>query len=124
VALSLTKNPVLRFWSAVGLSILGLVVAVAVWWLWVLWRYEKPFHRVARGDSEARVVLLLGKPHSISTPHDFAEQDWSGPDSFGITGHEIVKEFRYEVPFPLGDEYVIGFDADDHAVLKSRLISP
>src|SRR5205807_8146941 len=115
---------VLRSWSFVAIGILGLIVAVASWWLWVLWRYENPFHRVARGDSEARVVLLLGKPHSISAPHDFAERDWSDPDSFGITGHEIVKEFRYEVPFLLGDEYVIGFDADDHAVLKNRLISP
>ena len=102
----------------------GLVVVVGSYWFWLTWRYHTPYRRIARGDSEDRVVALLGKPNDITAPHNTLKKDWSTEHSFGIAQREIVKEYFYNVPVVSGDQYVIGFDSDGRAVLKNQITSP
>ena len=108
----------------VPLIFVGLVVVVGFYWLWLTWRYQMPYRRVAVGDTEERVVALLGKPNEITAPHDTLRHTWLTNHSFGITEREIVKEYRYNVPVISGDQYVIGFDSDGRAVLKNQITSP
>jgi hypothetical protein len=70
------------------------------------------------------VVALLGKPYSVCAEYDTLTESWSREDSFGIAQREIVKQYRYRIPIITGDEYIIGFDSDGHAVLKSQITSP
>lgn len=57
------------------LQLIAFVVAVpialvALWFVIVQyqdWRYVHPWQRVTRGDSEDRVVTLLGRPHRVIT---------------------------------------------------------
>lgn len=106
------------------LTIAGLAALVGVYWLWLIFCYDRPYHRIIREDSEAHVVVLLGKPYQISAPHNAIKENWSNEDGFGIAEREIVKQYRYRIPFITGDEYIIGFDSDGHAVLKTQLTSP
>jgi hypothetical protein len=97
---------------------------VGIYWLWLIWRYDTPYHRIAQTDTETRVVALLGRPYEISAPHDVLKETWSNEESFGTAQREIVKQYRYRVPIITGDEYIIGFDSDGHAVTKQHLTSP
>ncbi len=106
------------------ITVFGFGALFGVYWLWLIWRYDTPYHRIARGDTEDRVVALLGKPYQVSAPHDVLKQTWEDEESFGIAQTEVAKQYRYRVPVITGDEYVIGFDSDGHAVLKSHLTSP
>jgi hypothetical protein len=41
---------------------------VALWFCYaqyVDWRYDRPWTRVARGDTQERVIARLGRPHRI-----------------------------------------------------------
>src|SRR5207245_1865296 len=106
------------------LVLLSLPAVGGVYWLWLILRYDRPYHRIVPEDTEARVVRLLGKPYEITTRHDALEKTSVGPDGFTIAQRQLVKQYRYEVPVISGDEYIIGFDADGHAVLKAQLTSP
>ena len=106
------------------LTLAALAALAGVYWLWLIYGYDRPYHRIAREDTEARVVALLGRPYEITTPHDVLKENWSSEDSFGIAQREIVKQYRYRVPFITGDEYLIGFDSDGRAVTKQQLTSP
>ena len=106
------------------ITLFGFVALLGVYWIWLIWRYDTPYHRIARGDTEDRVIALLGKPYQVSAPHDVLKDTWADGESFGIAQSEITKQYRYRVPVITGDEYVIGFDSDGHAVLKSHLTSP
>ena len=97
---------------------------MGLYWLWLLFRYDRPYHRIAREDPEAHVVMLLGKPYEISTPNDTLKETWSDDESFGIAQRQIAKQYRYRVPIISGDEFIIGFDSDGHAVTKQHLTSP
>jgi hypothetical protein len=106
------------------LALLIIPALVGIYWLWLIWRYDTPYHRVARGDTEGRVVALLGKSYEVSAEHDALKETWAGEEGFGIAQREIVKQYRYRLPVITGDEYIIGFDSDGHAILKSHLTSP
>ena len=106
------------------LTLAALAALVGVYWLWLILRYDRPYHRIVREDSETHVVALLGKPYEISAPHDVLKENWSREDSFGIAQREIVKQYRYRIPVFTGDEYIIGFDSDGRAILKTQLTSP
>jgi hypothetical protein len=112
--------------SAVKVLITVLIIPalIGIYWLWLTLRYDKPYHRIVLGDSEAHVVALLGRPYEISAPHDVLKETWADQESFGIAQLEIVRQYRYRVPVITGDEYVIGFDSDGHAVTKQYLTSP
>jgi hypothetical protein len=87
------------------------------------WRYDRPYGRVSRGDTQERVIALLGKPHRIATERR-EQLVWESPHHIDDFDGESVTEFRY-IPFPpTGDEYVIGFDHDKRAVSKYRITSP
>jgi hypothetical protein len=106
------------------LILLGLAALVGVYWLWLIWRYDTPYHRIARGDTESRVIALLGKPYEVTTPHDNLKESWADEESFGIAQSEIAKQYRYRVPVISGDEFIIGFDSDGHTVTKQHLTWP
>jgi len=106
------------------LTLCALAALVSIYWAWLIFRYDSPYKRIAQGDTEARVISLLGKPYQITAPHDTLKENWSSEDRFGVAGREIAKEYRYRVPVITGDEYIIGFDSDGHAVLKNQLTSP
>lgn len=86
-----------------ALLILLIVPAlVGIYWLWLIWRYDMPYHRIAGSDTEARVIALLGRPYEISAPHDALKETWTDQESFGIAQREIVKRYRYRVPVITG----------------------
>jgi hypothetical protein len=114
----------IRLLKSLFITLFGLVALLGAYWLWLIWRYDAQYQRIVRGDTEDRVVALLGKPHQVSAPHDVLKETWADEESFGIAQSEIAKQYRYRVPVITGDEYIIGFDSDGHAVLKSHLTSP
>ena len=89
----------------------------------MIWRYDQPFERVARGDTEEHVIALLGKPHCIATEHQTKLAWRSGEHEEQFDG-DCVVQFRYIPWSPTGDEYVIGFDPSKHAVSKYEITSP
>lgn len=106
------------------LTLAALAFLVGIYWLWLIFRYDRPYERIAQGDTEARVISILGKPYQITVSHNTLKESWSSDEAFGIAGRVIVKEYRYRVPVISGDEYIIGFDSDGHAVLKNQITSP
>jgi hypothetical protein len=38
------------------LTLAALAAAVGVYWLWLIFAYDRPYHRIAREDSESRVL--------------------------------------------------------------------
>jgi hypothetical protein len=107
------------------LAIVVACSAIAVgYYLWLTFWFTKPYREIAVGDSEQRVISLLGKPNNVRYSNTRVEYSWHTDEAFGVPGRDIVKEFTYRVPVIGGDEFVIGFDAQGRAVLKNRLISP
>ncbi len=102
------------------------VALVALWFVIVQyqdWRYVHPWQRVARGDSEDRVVTLLGRPHRVITERT-EKVSWESERHIDWYDAECVKQFRY-IPFSItGEEYGIGFDSSGHAVSKFHITSP
>jgi hypothetical protein len=117
-------KPFVRSAFKVLITLLIIPALIGIYWLWLIWRYDTPYHRIVRGDTEDRVVSLLGKPYQVSAPHDLLKETWADEESFGIAQSKIARQYRYRVPVITGDEYIIGFDSDGHAVLKSHLTSP
>jgi hypothetical protein len=52
------------------LVLLIIPALVGIYWLWLIWRYDTPYHRIARGDTEGRVVALLGQTDEVSAQRD------------------------------------------------------
>jgi hypothetical protein len=100
--------------------IVGFVVA---YWSWIFFRWDKPYAGITREDTEARVIALLGKPHSISEEHFVVKEDSSEDRDFSIAQRQVVKQFHYKVPINPGEQYLIGFDPDGHAVLKMHYMT-
>jgi hypothetical protein len=87
------------------------------------WRYVNPWHQVARGDTEDRVVTLVGHPHRVTTePLD--KVAWESKHTLDWYEADCVKQFHY-VPFSItGEEYDVGFDSSGHVVSKFHVTSP
>ncbi len=87
------------------------------------WRYIRPWQRVARGDSEERVVALLGRPHRVINEHS-DKGSWESDKGIEYYDAESVKSFRY-VPFSIsGEEYEVSFDSSGRVVSKFHITSP
>ena len=99
---------------------------VALWFCYAQyldWRYDRPWTRVARGDTQEQVIACLGKPHRIFSERQ-TKLAWESDQQENRFDGESVVEFRYIPWSPTGDDYVIGFDKDKHAVSKYRITSP
>jgi hypothetical protein len=111
-------------WKIV-IGVLLAFAAIAIGYcVWLNFWFTRPYHEIAIGDSEARVISLLGKPYEVSSSNAHIDYKWETTEGFGVPGRKVVKEFTYRVPVISGDEFVIGFDAEGHAVFKNRLTSP
>jgi hypothetical protein len=87
------------------------------------WRYIRPWQRVARGDTEDRVVALLGRPHRIIMEHS-DKGSWESENKIEWFDAESVKDFRY-VPLSItGEEYEVSFDSSGCVVSKLHITSP
>jgi hypothetical protein len=69
---------------------------VGIYWLWLIWRYNTPYHRIASGDTEGRVVALLGKPYEVSAQRDALKETWADEEGFGVAQREIVNSIVTE----------------------------
>jgi len=104
-------------------------IPVALFVLWFAtaqyedWRYIRPWERVARGDTEDRVLALLGRPHRIVTERS-DKGSWQAEGRIEFYDADIAKNFRY-VPFSItGEEYEVSFDPSGHVVSKYHITSP
>lgn len=109
------------------LAIITIPVVLAVFWFadaqYVDWRYIRPWERVARGDTEDRVVALLGHPHRIVTERS-DKGSWQSEGRVEFYDADVAKDFRY-VPFSItGEEYQVSFDPSGHVVSKYHITSP
>jgi hypothetical protein len=87
------------------------------------WRYIRPWQRVSRGDTEDRVVALLGRPHRVVMEHS-TKGSWESNNHIEWYDADSVKQFRY-VPFSItGEEYEVSFDSSGHVVSKFHITSP
>jgi len=60
------KLPPIAATALKALLVLLIIPAfVGIYWLWLIWRYDRPYHRIVVDDTEARVVALLGRPYEI-----------------------------------------------------------
>ena len=115
--------------SLVRIASTVIAIPVVLWGLWFAtvqyqeWRYIHPWERVARGDSEDRVVALLGRPHRITTER-IDQVAWESGHKIDWSEGECMKQFHY-IPFSItGEEYDVGFDSSGQAVLKFHVTSP
>jgi hypothetical protein len=101
------------------------VALVALWFVtaqYEEWRYIRPWERVARGDSEDRVLTLLGHPHRILTQRS-DKGSWQAEGKVEFYDADIAKSFRY-VPFSItAEEYEVSFDPSGHVVSKYHFTS-
>jgi hypothetical protein len=109
------------------LAIIAIPVGILVLWFpyahYVDWRYIRPWERVARGDTEDRVVALLGRPHRVIMKHS-DKATWESEKRIEYYDAESVKTFRY-VPFSFtGEEYEVSFDSSGHVISKFHITSP
>jgi hypothetical protein len=108
------------FVAAVPLALIALWFVTAQY---EDWRYIRPWERVARGDTEGRVIALLGRPHRIVTEHS-DKGSWQSEGKVEWYNADIAKDFRY-VPFSItGEEYEVSFDSSGHVVSKFHITSP
>jgi hypothetical protein len=105
------------------LTLIAVAGFIAAYWSWIAFRWDKPYARIVREDTEAHVIALLGKPHSISEEHFVVKQDSSEDRDFSVAQRQVVKQFHYNVPINPGEQYLIDFDPDGHAVLKMRYMT-
>ena len=97
-----------------------ILTVSGVYWTWLNHCYVKPFRRVGRGDDEAQVTALLGKPQYVSNMHDKKKDTWQEGDEFTTAGTEIVKTFCYWPPLGVGGHYCVSFDVDGRVIAKSK----
>jgi hypothetical protein len=106
------------FVAAVPLALLALWFGTAQY---EDWRYIRPWQRVARGDTEDRVVALLGRPHRIIMEHS-DKGSWESENKIEWFDAESVKDFRY-VPLSItGEEYEVSFDSSGYVSRRRETI--
>ena len=106
-----------------------LVAGVLLGSCWLghaLWRghaYARAYAEVARGDSEAHVLQLFGRPHRVTgQPENIA---WGTESSIHRNAGECIREFWYSPPINIdGGAWTIGFDARSNVVSKYNYQSP
>jgi hypothetical protein len=115
-----------RLFQLVGFIVAIPVVVIALWFgygSYVDYRYVSPWQKVDHGDTEDRVIALLGRPHRITTER-IKKVGWESQHNIDWYDGECVKQFRY-IPFSItGEEYDIGFDSSGRAVFKVHVTSP
>ena len=117
------KRPLIQLLATFG-ALFGSVVVL--WFCYAQYvdsRYNGPWSRVARGDTQEQVIARLGKPHRIFIERQ-TKLAWESNQHEDYFDGESFVEFRYIPWSPTGDEYVVGFDRDKHAVSKYRITSP
>jgi hypothetical protein len=102
-------------------GLLLLPVALGSVWGWSVYAYVRPYERVARGDSESRVLSLFGKPDRVTGPPENVA--WDSDLSLHANQGECVRVFWYIPPIAL-EQYTVGFDAGGRVVSKYRYSSP
>ena len=103
------------------LGLLILPVALAGVWCWSIFAYLGPYERVALGDTESRVLTMLGKPDRVTGAPDNVA--WGDDRTVRPNRGECVRVFWYIPPIAV-EQYTVGFDADAHVVSKYRYSSP
>ena len=93
---------------------------VAFWWTYSVYRFSKPWRRVAREDTEAQVLKLLGKPNYVFEWHeDPMKATYENENGeFSTAGRSVVRVFHYQ-SFLLGP-YVVEFDSSGRVVAKGH----
>jgi len=127
VTVSEDQRRLVHLITAVVAGLVAIPVALVLAWFvysrYIIWRYDQPFERVARGATEEQVIALMGKPDRIVSEHETHLVWRAGEHEENFEG-DCVLQFRYIPWSPSGDEYVIGFDASRHAVSKYEITSP
>lgn len=108
-------------------GVLGIPVAFILLFVaygaYVDWRYVTPWEHVARGDTEDRVIALLGRPHRVIVQHS-DKGSWQSDHHVEWFDADIAKDFKY-VPFSItGEEYEVSFDPSGRVVSKFHITSP
>ena len=108
--------------------VLGVVLCGAAWLGYAIWkgdRYSAGYATIAKEDSEARVVKLIGVPERITeAPVMIA---WGTEDSIRKNDGKCVRVLWYSPPFPLnldGGAWTIGLDQQAKVVSKYHYASP
>jgi hypothetical protein len=117
------RSSVKRQLITVLLAVLAIPATVVGYSFYVDWRYVEPWRKVARGDSEERVLALLGHPQRVIVEHS-DKASWESEHKIDWYDAECVKQICY-VPFSItGEEYCVGFDSSGHAISKVHVTSP
>ena len=87
------------------------------------WRYVRPWRQVGHGDSEQRVMELLGTPHSVEAWQS-EQASWESDHKIEYYNAEVKERFRYLPLSFSGEEYCVGFDHTGHATSKYHISSP
>jgi hypothetical protein len=101
--------------------ILLIIIAALVtgWWVYSVYRFSRPWRRIAREDTEADVLTTLGKPHYVFKGQGLMQRTYEEENGELTTaGRTEVKEFRYD-SFLFGP-YVVGVDSDGRVVAKGH----
>ncbi len=123
----MTPSPAKRGLLWILLTIAAIPIGLVILWFadarYSDWRYIQPWQKVQRGDSEERVLALLGRPDRVIAEHS-DKASWEFEHKVDWYDAESVKQFRY-IPFSItGEEYGISFDSSGHAVSKVHITSP
>ncbi len=113
----------MRFARRVLVTCLLLGLAFLARGCWLGHSRARGYERVARGDSEERVVELLGTPDQTTGATDYVS--WDDDYTTGSHDGECVGEYWYRRPLTTcGEEWKVGFDAKGKVVSKYHYISP
>lgn len=118
------KEPL--FWILfylVGLPLL-LVLYVA-WCFYVDYRYSEGFEKITPGDSEQRVIALMGRPGK-NTMKLKPSDTWDGEPltNVGLSPTARAVKYYWYTPGLFAQSYYIGFDDIGMAVSKYHYSSP
>lgn len=90
---------------------------------WLDHARDRGYGLLAHGDSEQRVVDLMGHPDEEKGPPE--NVSWDGDDSISTNAGECVRECWYEMPLTFcGEAWTVGFDAKCRVVAKYHYVSP
>jgi hypothetical protein len=111
---------------AVNATLLLILIVALSWFAHAAWlarRYDRGYPVVVRGDSERRVVALLGTPRSVSGPPENVA--WDSETSIQKNDGTCVRVFWYPQPLDItGGSWTIGFDKQSRVVSKYHYQSP
>jgi len=111
----------LRLLKILGFALIIPVIAIATLVAaaeYHEWRHVRPWREVRRGDSQERVMQLLGRPDDMQGWQS-DRASWESGRKTDVYDAEVVERFRYIHWSPLsGDEYYVGFDRKGHATAK------